>query len=135
MGDQRTIGDTAKLVLADVTPGERHYLSVNADLIFGTNRAARRARRAALGWRRGNGPTGFGDAVSKGCNSLRRPASPGWQVSAVSVTPDVPACLGTHIGLTDLLMSDRIPNRYANPHVFSSTFDRSPVRRRDRHCA
>lgn len=60
MASERTIGDAARFVLADLSPEEQAYLQVSGDLILGHGPAARRARQAALGARRGNGPTGFG---------------------------------------------------------------------------
>src|ERR1700734_2309990 len=60
MASERTIGDAARFVLADLSPEEQAYLQVSGDLILGRGPAARRARQAALGARRGNGPTGFG---------------------------------------------------------------------------
>jgi hypothetical protein len=60
MASERTIGDAARSVLADLSPDEQAYLQVSGELVLGHGAASRRARQAALGGGRGNGPTGFG---------------------------------------------------------------------------
>lgn len=60
MEDNRTIGQVARAVLAELSPAELDYVPVSADVIFGGGRPSRRAKLAALDGRRGNEPTGFG---------------------------------------------------------------------------
>jgi hypothetical protein len=60
MGEQRTIEDVARVVLADLAPGELNYLSVCGELIFGGGSTSRRAMHAALAGDQGGAPTGFG---------------------------------------------------------------------------
>jgi hypothetical protein len=49
MGGRQTIGDTARVVLAEVALGEWDYLPISADLIFGGDKASR-ARYGCRAW-------------------------------------------------------------------------------------
>jgi hypothetical protein len=62
MGGSRTIEDTARAVLAEVSPGELDYLPVSGKLLFDDGRDGQRARRTALEAGKSDNPTGFGGA-------------------------------------------------------------------------